>query len=142
MTDPYIKTAGITLTYRVPVRDAGLGAAVRSLWHQRIRDVKALDAIELRVEAGEAVALNGPNGASKTTLIKILAGILKPTNGNARVFGLDPFARKPDQLRRIALMRGSQPPGPAGQIDHCARIGPAARIASTNVKALDRPPAT
>ncbi|MGW3950446.1 ABC transporter ATP-binding protein [Streptomyces sp. NPDC004752] len=73
--------------------------------------MEALSSVDLHITAGESVGLIGPNGAGKTTLMKILAGILKPTEGQARVLGQEPFDRKPEHLRRIALVRGSQPLG-------------------------------
>jgi parallel beta-helix repeat protein len=51
--------------------------------------VKALDGVDLNVNPGEAFALLGPNGAGKTTLIRILTTQLKPTAGEAYVFGLN-----------------------------------------------------
>ncbi|MGC8961110.1 MAG: ATP-binding cassette domain-containing protein, partial [Candidatus Bathyarchaeia archaeon] len=51
--------------------------------------VKALDGVDLRVDPGRAFALLGPNGAGKTTLIRILTTQLKPTFGEAYVFGLN-----------------------------------------------------
>jgi len=51
--------------------------------------IKAVDAISLEIEYGEIFALLGPNGAGKTTTISILATLLKPTSGKARVNGYD-----------------------------------------------------
>ncbi|GAA2909460.1 ABC transporter [Actinoplanes cyaneus] len=117
MTEPLgIRAESLSMTYRVPVRESGLGAAFRSLWRRQIRTVTALDAVDLQVRPGESVGLIGPNGAGKTTLMKILAGILKPTGGTARVLDQDPFQRRPEQLRRIALVRGSQPLGGAPEL--------------------------
>jgi ABC-2 type transport system ATP-binding protein len=104
------------MTYRVPVRDTGLAAAIQSLWRRQTRDVHALQSVDLRIDVGESVGLIGPNGAGKTTLMKILAGILKPTRGAARVLDREPFDRRPDHLRRIALVRGSQPIGGAPEL--------------------------
>ena len=53
------------------------------------KKVRALDNVNLTVEAGKTFALLGPNGAGKTTLIRILTTQLKPTTGEAYVFGLN-----------------------------------------------------
>ena len=52
--------------------------------------VQALDGVSLHIEQGQVVALLGHNGAGKTTSIKMILGILRPTSGTVRVFGNDP----------------------------------------------------
>lgn len=49
----------------------------------------AVEAVDLQVHSGEVVALLGPNGAGKTTTIRMLASLLAPTSGSARIAGLD-----------------------------------------------------
>ena len=61
---------------------------------------RALDGVDLRVEAGKVFALLGPNGAGKTTLIRILTTQLRPTSGEAYVFGLN-AAREGSKVRRL-----------------------------------------
>ena len=60
----------------------------------------ALRGIDLRVAAGNSVAIFGPNGAGKTTLIKILATILKPSSGNIRLDGRD-IQKNTEEIRRL-----------------------------------------
>ena len=65
---------------------------------------RAVDGVSLRVSPGEVVALLGPNGAGKTTTIRMLASLLVPTHGVARIAGFD-AARQPEQVReRVGLL--------------------------------------
>lgn len=57
-------------------------------------DTKVVNALDLRVGAGEVFGLLGPNGAGKTTTILMLLGLVEPTSGGIEVLGLDP-ARNP-----------------------------------------------
>ncbi len=106
-----VSVRDLEMTFRAPVREEGLGAAVRSLFRREYRDVGAVRGISFELEAGEVVGFIGPNGAGKTTTLKILSGILHPTGGEARVLGYVPWRREPAFLKRIAMIRGSQPIG-------------------------------
>lgn len=64
-------------------------ATLRQVTH-RYGDHLALNNLSLTLKAGEVVALLGPNGAGKTTAIKLLLGLLQPTQGEALVFGQSP----------------------------------------------------
>jgi ABC-2 type transport system ATP-binding protein len=54
---------------------------------RRFGEVTALDGISFAVEAGALFGVVGPDGAGKTTLLRILSGVLRPTAGDARLFG-------------------------------------------------------
>lgn len=56
---------------------------------KHFREVAAVDGVSFSVRRGETVALLGGNGAGKTTTISMLLGLLKPTRGTIRLFGLD-----------------------------------------------------
>lgn len=61
-------------------------------------DIPALLGVTFSVRRGEAVAYLGPNGSGKTTTIKIMLGLLRPTSGHVEVLGVD-VTREPDRIR-------------------------------------------
>ncbi len=67
--------------------------------------VRALDGVDLDVDEGSVLGLLGPNGAGKTTAIRILATLLRPDAGTARVGGHD-VVRHPSQVRRLIGLTG------------------------------------
>jgi ABC-2 type transport system ATP-binding protein len=105
---PLIHVQKLSKTYEVPERDAGLKAALKSLFKRRIKQVKAVDQITFDIREGEIVGFLGPNGAGKTTTLKMLAGLLHPTSGEATVLGFDPYKRKKEFLRQITLVMGQR----------------------------------
>jgi len=94
--------------YRVHRREPGLKAALRSLFVRPHEDVKAVEDISFSVGAGERVGFLGPNGAGKTTTLKVLAGLLYPTEGRVAVAGFRPQDRARGFLRQITLVMGQK----------------------------------
>ena len=95
-------------TYVVPEREAGARAAFASLLHRRTRDVHAVEGISFDLAPGEIVGFLGPNGAGKTTTLKMLAGLLHPSAGEATVLGHIPARRERAFLRQITLVMGQR----------------------------------
>jgi ABC-2 type transport system ATP-binding protein len=56
---------------------------------KRFGQTRAVNKVDLTVNAGQIFALIGPNGSGKTTLIKLITGLLIPDSGHAKIFGLD-----------------------------------------------------
>jgi ABC-2 type transport system ATP-binding protein len=94
--------------YRVHQRQPGLGAALRSLFHRKYDEVKAVDEVSFSIEAGERVGFLGPNGAGKTTTLKVLSGLLHPTGGEVSVAGFKPQDRVRGFLQQITLVMGQK----------------------------------
>ncbi len=107
-TAPVIHVADLRKTFVVPVREAGLRAALRSLFRRKTREIRAVDGISFDISAGEVVGFLGPNGAGKTTTLKMLSGLLYTTSGQATVLGHVPSRRERDFLRRITLVMGNR----------------------------------
>ncbi len=98
----------LSKTYQVPEREGGFGAAVRSFFKRKYKDVKAVEKVSFRIEPGEVVGFLGPNGAGKTTTLKMLSGLLHPTSGGASVLGFTPWERKSEYLRSMTLVMGQR----------------------------------
>lgn len=105
---PIINVNQISKTYRVPQREPGLRAALRSLTHPQYMEVEAVKNISFSIRLGEMVALIGPNGAGKTTTLKMLTGLLQPGSGEIEVNGFTPGKRGYDFLSQISIVLGNK----------------------------------
>ncbi len=72
--------------------------------HKRYGDFEAVRNLDLTVPRGEIYALLGPNGAGKTTTIRMLMGILQPSEGRLRIDGRDCFRERVDVMRRVGYL--------------------------------------
>ncbi len=108
MSEPQILVHNLQKVYRVHEREAGAGASVASLFRRKYKHVKAVECVSFTIAPGEVVGFLGPNGAGKTTTLKMLAGLLHPTGGQAQVLGHVPWRRESALLRRISLVMGNR----------------------------------
>jgi ABC-2 type transport system ATP-binding protein len=95
-----IELDGVEKTFSVRVK--------RGRLRRDRREVRAVDGISFRIEAGELVGYVGPNGAGKSTTVKMLTGILVPSGGRISVAGLDPSRRRIQLARRIGVVFGQR----------------------------------
>jgi ABC-2 type transport system ATP-binding protein len=71
---------------------------------KKFGDLTAVNGVTLKIARGEFFALLGPNAAGKTTAIKLLAGLIKPTAGTARICGFDIQAQPLEARKRLAYV--------------------------------------
>src|SRR5919106_2775693 len=74
--------------------------------HKSFGKTHALAGLDLDVETGEVHGFLGPNGAGKSTTLRILLGLICPTSGTARVFGIDPWDEPVRAHRDVAYVPG------------------------------------
>jgi len=105
---PAIEVSGLTKTFRTYKKQPGFAGAVRGLFRRTYEQTLAVKDVNFTIEPGELVGFLGPNGAGKTTTLKMLAGLLYPTGGSARVLGYVPWQRDDGYRRQFALLLGQK----------------------------------
>jgi ABC-2 type transport system ATP-binding protein len=105
---PAIEVNGLTKAFRTYKKQPGFRGAVKGLFRRQYDQTVAVKDVTFQVEAGELVGFLGPNGAGKTTTLKMLAGLLYPTSGSARVLDYVPWDREDGYRRQFALLLGQK----------------------------------
>jgi ABC-2 type transport system ATP-binding protein len=105
---PLIQVNGLTKAFRTYKKQPGFRGAIKGLFYREYEQTFAVKDVNFTVEAGELVGFLGPNGAGKTTTLKMLAGLLYPTSGSARVLGYVPWHRDDGYRHQFALLLGQK----------------------------------
>jgi len=105
---PAIQVNGLTKAFQTYKKQPGFKGAIRGLFHRQYEQTVAVKDVSFTVEPGELVGFLGPNGAGKTTTLKMLAGLLYPTGGSAKVLGYTPWERDDGYRRQFALLLGQK----------------------------------
>jgi len=105
---PVIEVRNLSRTFRVTRKAPGFRGAFRALFRRETEEVQAVKGVSFSIEEGELVGFLGPNGAGKTTTLKMLAGLLHPSGGEATVLGHVPWKRAESYRRQFALLLGQK----------------------------------
>lgn len=103
-----IRVRGLCKQFKTPVQTEGRFAVIRNLITQEKKVKVAVDCISFDIQKGEMVGYVGPNGAGKSTTIKMLTGILVPTDGEVVVDGLTPTKQRMHLAQRIGVVFGQK----------------------------------
>ena len=103
-----IQAEGLAKTFRVKQKEKGMKGSIKSVFHPKTEEVRAVDGVSFSVEAGEVLAFIGPNGAGKSTTIKMLTGILYPDGGKVEVLGIDPVKKRRQLAYKIGTVFGQK----------------------------------
>ncbi|HGR8529403.1 TPA: ATP-binding cassette domain-containing protein [Streptococcus pneumoniae] len=90
------------------IKEPGLKGAIRSFIHPEKQIFEAVKDLSFEVPKGQILGFIGANGAGKSTTIKMLTGILKPTSGFCRINGKIPQENRQDYVKDIGVVFGQR----------------------------------
>jgi len=106
---PAIQVTNLQKTFQTKRKEAGLSGSMRALVRPEYTSVEAVRRLSFQMDAGELLGFIGPNGAGKSTTIKMLTGILFPSDGEALVLGYVPWKERRQLAYRIGTVFGQRP---------------------------------
>lgn len=103
-----IAVENLSKIYPVAVKQPGIKGTLTHFFRRTYRQIKAVQNVSFYIEPGEVVGFLGANGAGKTTTLKMLTGLIHPSEGKVRVAGYIPFRRQPQFLHKTSLVMGQK----------------------------------
>jgi len=103
-----IEVKNLNKQFKIKEKEKGLKGSLKSIIKPKYKTVKAVNNISFEVEKGEILAFIGPNGAGKSTTIKMLTGILYPTDGQIKVMDLEPSKQRKQLSHKIGTVFGQK----------------------------------
>ncbi len=103
-----LQLSHVTKIYTQWQRSGKIKDVIKNLFAPEKRELVALDDLSLTIHRGEFVAYAGANGAGKSTTIKILSGILQPSQGQVSVLGMNPAKQRIELMKHIGVLFGQR----------------------------------
>lgn len=103
-----IRVENVSKEFKKVVKEAGIKGSVKSLFNRKYETVKAVNDVSFHVPKGEILGFIGANGAGKSTTIKILTGILTPTEGKVEINGQIPYKNRKNYVKEIGVVFGQR----------------------------------
>lgn len=108
MTEKTTHTDAIVLKNASKTFEYKIHKGLKGLFSPDKKEIRAVDNVSFTIACGEAVAFIGPNGAGKSTTIKMLSGILQPSNGKVHVLGFEPITQRRELAMHIGTVFGQR----------------------------------
>jgi ABC-2 type transport system ATP-binding protein len=105
---PSITLKQLSKTFTYYKKEPGVRKSLQNLFRREQLTKEAVQNVSFSIEEGEIVGFLGPNGAGKTTTLKMLSGILHPTDGEASVLGFTPWKRQKEFKRQFSIVMGQK----------------------------------
>ena len=103
-----IEVKHISKSYKVLKKSKGIAGALKGLVTRESTLVQAVSDLSFTINAGEIVGFIGPNGAGKSTTIKMMTGILTPSDGQILINGVDIQQKRKEVVRDIGVIFGQR----------------------------------
>lgn len=103
-----INVDGLTKDFKKSIKEPGVSGSIKSLFRPKVDIIRAVENVSFHVPKGEILGLVGSNGAGKSTIIKMLTGILTPTFGVCTINGQQPQGNRQRYLKEIGVVFGQR----------------------------------
>lgn len=103
-----IEVKNLKKTFKKPIRGEGISGMVKTLFSRKYETKEAVKGISFNIEPGEIVGYIGSNGAGKSTTIKMMCGILNPTDGAVYIDGKEPYKKRKQVAQNIGVVFGQK----------------------------------
>ena len=103
-----INVKNLSKTYKVSLKKPGFKGTIDHFFKRTYRDIVAVKDVSFTINSGEIVGFLGANGAGKTTTLKMLTGLIHPSNGKIKIVDRTPFKRHPTFLKKMSLVMGQK----------------------------------
>ena len=103
-----IEVKNLSKDYHVVKKEGGLKGALKALVTRESKVIPAVKNLNFTIEAGEIIGFIGPNGAGKSTTIKMMSGILTPSEGEILIGGMDITKHRKEVVQHIGVVFGQR----------------------------------
>ncbi len=103
-----IEVNNLSKSFDVSSKDPGVKGTLKHFFRRETKSIKIIKNINFKINEGEIVGFLGANGAGKTTILKLLCGLIYPSEGSVIVSGYLPHKRKEKFLKNISLIMGQK----------------------------------